>query len=227
VKRVLADESDLARAAAERIVAIGREALAARGRFDLLLSGGGSPLKTFEALARTGAGAGPGLWAATHFYWSDERCVPPTDPASNYGLARQALLAPLGVPPERTHRIRAEQASPEAAAEEYERICPPAPDLVLMGLGVEGHTASLFPQSPALLEASRRFLAVDVPVAPHRRVTITPAGLAAARRLLVLVSGARKREALAAVFALEGSVAQTPGRLALGGEWFVDRAADG
>jgi 6-phosphogluconolactonase len=226
MKRVLADERELARAAAEFVVAAGRAALAERGRFEMLLSGGGTPRLTYEALA-AGGRAERDLWAATHFYWSDERCVPPSHAASNYLLAQTALLAPLGVAAGQVHRIRGEQASPEEAAAEYEGICPTEPDLVLMGLGVDGHTASIFPQSPALREERRRFLAVRAPVGPAWRVTITPIGLARARRALVIACGAGKRAALAAVFAPDGSTAETPARLVRDSDWLVDRAAEG
>ena len=226
MKCVLANERELAEAAAAAILATGRGALLARGRFDVLLSGGNTPQKTYEVLARTGR-AERELWAATHFYWSDERCVPPSHPASNYRLAQTFLLDPLEVPPGQVHRIRAELVPSETAAAEYERICPPRPDLVLLGLGADGHTASLFPGSPALLERERRFLAVRAPVSPALRVTITPAGLASARRTLLLVSGAGKRAALADVFSPEGSVERIPARLVRDADWFVDRAAEG
>lgn len=226
MKHILTDDRALARAAAAFIIETGREALAARGRFDLLLSGGSTPEETYRALAADEV-AGRDLWPWTHFRWSGERCVPPTSLESNYRRALLLLLDPIGAPPERVHRIRAELLPPTAAAAEYEEECPPEPDLVLLGMGTDGHIASLFPGSRALQERERRFLAVQGPDAPTARVTISPAGLAAARRVMVLVSGAAKSQALARAFSPDGSVERTPARLVRHAEWFVDRAAEG
>ena len=224
MRRDFPDAGSLARAAAAFIVEAGRRAAADRGRFDLVLSGGRAPEAAYRRLAaeyRADA-----LWARTHFWWGDERCVPPSDTASNYRLARRALLKPLGVAAARVHRIEAERA-PTVAAAGYECIFPARPDLVLLGVGADGHTASLFPGSPALREVDSRFVAVEAPVSavpPVRRITITPRVLREAAGVLVLAARRAKRAALARVFDEEGNAAETPARLVRGADWFVCEA---
>lgn len=208
----------LARAVAARL----REAVAARAAartvFMLALSGGRLAARLFEeAVAAERAGRTPALTAPTvHFFFADERCVPPEHPASNFALARAHLFAPLGVPPERIHRLRGE-ADPSAAAAEAERelraltTTPPHEwprlDLVLLGMGEDGHVASLFPDAPDAVRESR---AVYVPVVgskpPPRRLTLTYAALAAARAVWILVSGPGKAATLAAALRPDNSL---------------------
>jgi 6-phosphogluconolactonase len=141
-----------------------------------------------------------------HFFWGDERCVPPTDPESNFGMACDCLLIPLGIPDAQIHRIRGE-AAPEAAAAaaeaELRGIAPPGPggqpvfDLVLLGMGEEGHVASLFPGEPQEIMASPAvFRPVNVPKPPPQRITLGYPAIGAARQVWVLATGPGKTSAL-------------------------------
>ncbi|WP_243439736.1 6-phosphogluconolactonase [Fundidesulfovibrio soli] len=187
--------------AAQLTARAAREAVAARGAFTLAVSGGSTPGRYFELLA------GQDLpWAATHLFWVDERMVPPEDARSNYGAARGTLLARLPEPPAWVHRIKGEEADPARAAEIYRKELkahfggngPPAFDCLHLGLGGDGHTASLFPGQPALGE--RTLWAVDVAYAgadpPVPRVSLTLPVLNAARLVFFLASG-REKAALA------------------------------
>jgi 6-phosphogluconolactonase len=141
-----------------------------------------------------------------HFFWGDERCVPPTDAESNFLLAKTQLLGPLGIPPDRVHRIRGEISPDRAAAEAEAEICRIAPmnavgqpvlDLIFLGMGEDGHVASLFPGAPAEVVGSKFVYRPVVAVKPPpRRITISFATIAAAREVWVLASGAGKEMAL-------------------------------
>ncbi len=202
----------LARAVAARL----REEVAARAAarpvFTLALSGGRLAARLFEeAVAAERAGRTSALTAPTvHLFFADERCVPPEHPESNFALARAHLFAPLGVPAERIHRLRGE-ADPAAAAAQAEQelraltATPPEAlprlDLVLLGMGEDGHVASLFPDAPAAVTESRAvYVPVEGPKPPPRRLTLTCAALAAARALWVVVSGPGKAATLAAAW---------------------------
>jgi len=222
--RVFADYESLSEAAASFIRSAGNSAVRSRGRFDLVLSGGRTPRRAYELLAGL-TPEGRAFWPKTRVFWSDERCVPPDHPDSNYRMARLALLDPAGIPEANVHRICAEDPDPEAVAASYGRIFPKAADLVLLGMGPDGHIASLFPFSPVLDERKKRFAVSRADVQPKDRITITPPALAAARTVLVLVSGAQKASALARVFADEGDVRLTPARLVRDASWFLDREA--
>lgn len=222
--QVFPDLEQLSRAAAERIVAMGRGAIAAHGRFDWLLAGGRTPTRTYEILARDFR-QGPEFWSRTHFFWGDERYVAPDHPESNYRLAKETLLDWLDVVPENVHRVPTELEDSAQAAAQYEGILPERPDLVLLGLGEDGHTASLFPGSPAIEETVRRVVPVVGPKPPPQRITITPPVLRAARHVLVLAVGADKAEAMRRTLAPQGDALQTPARLVRDALWLVSRAA--
>jgi 6-phosphogluconolactonase len=173
----------------------------ASGGGELVLTGGSTPREAY----RQAAGL-DGDWSAATVWFSDERCVPPDDPRSNYGLAAGALIGPLGPrAPATVHRIPGE-LGPAAAADAYEQALrsagPPRFDLVLLGLGPDAHVASLFPGQPSLSERSR--LAVGVPQAGHEpyvsRVSLTLPTLVSSHRIAFLVTGASKAEAVAAAF---------------------------
>jgi 6-phosphogluconolactonase len=200
-----ADATELAATAAQRVVAASQAAIAERGRFALVLAGGDTPRMLYERLAAAPEGAID--WARTTLFFGDERAVPPDHPESNYRMARESLLAPSAIPAEQVHRIMGE-AAPQAAAAQYEAVLReqftgdwPDFDLVLLGLGDDGHTASLFPGTAALDVTDRWVTANHVPALDAWRITLTLPALNQARELLFLVSGAGKAAALAAVLA--------------------------
>jgi 6-phosphogluconolactonase len=229
---VFKDPDALANAVADDLAARARESVAARGTFSVALSGGSTPARLFDVLAARGRSALP--WHATEIWWGDERTVPPDDPESNYGMAAKHLLTPLHIPPERIHRMPGE-LDPQVAAREYELDLtgalgvPPAIDYVLLGMGPDGHTASLFPNSPGLKDDAHWVIAnpVDSPVAGGKttRLTLTLPAIGAARHTRFVVAGKDKAERLAAV--LEGPPSAYPSQLVGGDDvqWFVDAAA--
>ena len=196
--RVFPDPPALALAAAAYIRETAREAVEARGRFSLCLAGGSTPLETYRLL-----GQDPAMpWAVTHLFWGDERCVPAEHPESNRGAALKALGPPAALPPDNLHPIRG-QLSPPEAAQDYEWRLKgffaaqgrPAFDLVLLGLGPDGHVASLFPASPGLSGSQAWVIPVAAPrqvEPPLPRVSLTLWSLNQSRRVLLLVSGAAK-----------------------------------
>jgi 6-phosphogluconolactonase len=228
---VLPDPAALALAAAERIAAAAADAIGARGRFRLVLAGGETPRQTYEVLA-TAELAGRVDWPRVELFWGDERCVPPDDARSNYRMARETLLDRVPVAPDNVHRIHGED-EPARAALAYERqLAGVVPDLVLLGLGRDGHTASLFPGHAAVRERVRTVLAEYVREVGAWRVTMTPPMLNAGRAVVFLVSGSDKAGPLR--LALEGSLppallpvkAVQPASGCL--DWMVDaRAASG
>jgi 6-phosphogluconolactonase len=221
---VVPDARALARRAAERIVETVRAAVKERGQCGVGLAGGTTPRATYEVLASSAlAAALP--WAAVTWYFGDERAVPPDHPESNYGAAREALFARRPEALERVIRMPGEASDLERAARDYGALLPDALDLLLLGLGEDGHTASLFPGSPALAERSARVVVVTGPKPPNPRLSITPPVIEAARAILVLVSGAGKAEALARVLEGPADVTAVPAQLARRGTWIVDAAA--
>jgi 6-phosphogluconolactonase len=239
--RVFPDKDKLVQAAAELIVRLASEALAMSGRFSLALSGGSTPRPLYAILA-TEPFARQVDWSLVHVFWGDERCVPPDDPRSNYQMAREALLDLVPTPADHIHRIRGED-DPELAANDYERelraffgqgkkgAIDEAFDLVLLGMGEDGHTASLFPWSRALAERTRWAMPGRVDAASMWRITLTPVVINAAKNVTFLVSGNSKAQRLRDV--IEGSMqpellpaqAINPahGRLI----WLLDEAAAG
>ena len=198
---VLATPADLFRGAAEEFVRLGRSAIGAQGRFAVALSGGSTPTNLYSLLAENYADF---AWARTFFFFGDERHVPPDHPDSNYRMAHEALLAKISIPAENVHRVRAENPDAAAAALEYEdelrrffELEPgelPRFDLILLGLGSEGHTASLFPDSPALDQQSRLVVATRVAKLNTDRITFTFPVLNRAAEAMFLVSGAEKAD---------------------------------
>ena len=214
----------LAEVAAEWIAAAVEADIRERGRCTMGLSGGETPHATYERLAHAPLALRI-HWQDVEVFFADERAVPPSDPASNYGSATASLLGRVSIPPGHIHRLEAERADRDAAAREYEQILPAQLDVLLLGMGSDGHTASLFPGSAAVEERGRRVIPVIGPTPPVERLTITPPVIAAARRVAVLVTGAAKATMVAR--ALQGPVEPRvlPVQLALGGVWFLDRAA--
>jgi 6-phosphogluconolactonase len=195
IVQVLADAAALVSAVADAFIAAANEAVNRRGRFDVLLSGGSTPAELYRTLAR----ANPRLpWDRTHLWFGDERWVPPTHPDSNYRMAHETLLGPLGLTGDRVHRVETE-LEPDVAALRYEdemRAAFPAAlprfDLVLLGIGEDGHTASLFPDTAALDERTRLVVANWVPKLAAHRITITFPLIEAATAAWVLAVGDRK-----------------------------------
>jgi len=222
--RVFPDHGALSQAVARRVATVGTTCAIGRGGFQLVLSGGRTPLLTYEILAAT-TREEQELWRSTHVFWGDERCVPREHAESNYRTARLSLLDIVPIPSEQVHPIAADVPDPEVAARLYESDYPAQADLLLLGVGEDGHTASLYPGSSALREAQRRFVAVEGPVEPRGRITMTPPAIASAREVLVIVSGSNKAAAVGRVFCEEGSIEETPARLLRGALWYADKAA--
>lgn len=235
---VAPDAGRLAEAAAERVAGIAAETVARAGRFTVALAGGATPKALYARLA-----AEPYRWRVPwheiHVFWGDERCVGPEHPESNYRMAAEALLRRVPVPPGQIHRMRGEDPDPERAAADYERLLrevfqvapgvPPRLDLVLLGLGADGHTASLFPGTPALRETTRLVAAVSAERLGVSRLTLTLPVLNAAAVILFLVSGEAKAEALRAVLEPTRPEPPLPARLVRPRDgtltWLVDAAA--
>lgn len=230
--RILPNAENLAQAGLEQVVQAAKTAVAARGHFYFALSGGSTPRLLYERLASETAFERD-WWRHTHIFWGDERCLPPTHPDSNYHMARAALLDHVPIPPENIHRMAGEREPEQAAADyevELERVFggPPRFDLILLGMGRDGHTASLFPHTPALRERTRRAVAnFYAPVEPPWRITLTLPVINAAG-VIFLVSGADKAETLRQVLEGEYKPDDLPAQLvrpAGGSLWLVDTAA--
>ncbi len=246
--RLLPDPDHLARVVADAVAETLAAAALARGAASMALAGGNTPRALYRALATRHRHGVP--WENLDLFWGDERDVPLDDARSNYRMAREALLDAVPVPPARVHPMPAGTGEPEAAAVAYERtlrayfgaveapgaaggdVAWPAFDLVLLGLGEDAHTASLFPGSAALEEEERWVVPAlaPAPVEPRARITLTLPALTHARRIFVVVSGAAKAPAL------ERALAQPPGpdrpaSLLLTGPapvtWWADTAAAG
>jgi len=235
---ILPDAETLALRAADLFARAAQEAAAARGRFAVALSGGETPRALYGMLARQQFSQKV-PWRRVHLYWGDERCVSADDPASNYGMAREAFIKHVPLPTVNVHRVHGEE-EPEAAASDYERELQalaalerprselPVFDLVLLGLGCDGHIASLFPHAEALAEEDRLAVAVQAPDGGPR-VTITFPAINAARHVWFIVGGAEKAGMVAEV--IEGlrvpravpaqAVSPAPGKLL----WLLDEAA--
>jgi 6-phosphogluconolactonase len=219
-ERVVVREGDEFIAAAAAWVAESiAEVLADRERCSVALSGGNTPRSIYRHLADRYVDV---PWALVDIYFGDERRVPADDPASNYGMAYESLLSRVPLSPSSVHRMAGELDDAEAAAREYERVLPASLDLLLLGLGTDGHTASLFPGAPQLRERERRVAPSVSPVPPTGRLTITPPVIAAARHLAVIAAGEEKSSVAAR--ALEGSFDPMvlPAQFALRGTWILD-----
>jgi 6-phosphogluconolactonase len=198
---IAADMPALMQAAATRILAVYREAIAAHGLFHVALSGGNTPNALFRLLSSPPFVA-QFDWARVHLWWSDERYVALDSPELNFNMANQALVSHISIPAENVHRVRVELPAKDAATD-YEntinqlvqpsaRTSPPAYDLILLGLGDDGHTASLFPGTVASIPVVRLVIAHFVPKVNMLRITFTPRLINAARHVMFLVSGANK-----------------------------------
>jgi 6-phosphogluconolactonase len=237
---VFPGKEQLIQAAAEEFVRVAETAVGKRGGFSVALSGGSTPRPLYAMLGGN-AFASRVDWAHVHLFWGDERCVPPEDTRSNYRMVRETLLQSVPLPPDQVHRIRGED-DPSSAASEYEhelrtffgirdggvRI---SFDLVLLGIGEDGHTASLFPGSSVITEPTRWVCAEHASGAAMWRITQTPIVINAAKNVIFLVSGPEKagavRDVLQGPFQPERLPAQAikplKGRLT----WLLDKPAAG
>lgn len=239
--RILTDAEEIIQTAAVEFVRQTIEAVQAKGFFTVALSGGSTPKGLYSLLARDGK---PGFrfqvpWNKIHFFWGDERHVPPDHPDSNYRMAHETMLSKVPVPLENVHRIKAENPDARRAAEDYERELReffrleagqlPRFDMVLLGMGADGHTASLFPGTEVIHEEKRLVVALWVEKLNTYRITLTPPVLNNAARVIFLISGEEKAETLRTV--LQGSyqperfpaqiIHPTIGKLL----WLIDQAA--
>jgi len=220
-RRVIVTTELLPETAARHIAKAIEQAVAGRGRASVMLAGGNTPRAVFRRLALNRRVA----WDKVEIFFGDERAVPPGDPQSNYRMARESLLDAAPIPPDQVHRMMAERPDREAAAEEYARRLPERLDLIILGVGADGHTASLFPGSSALKERVRKVVAVVGPKAPLHRLTVTPPVIAAAVNKIVLVSGPGKAGAVAQTLEGPQNPDACPAQLARDGIWIMDRAA--
>ncbi len=238
---VLDDLDRLSRAAAVAFGEHAREAVAARGRFCVALSGGSTPRALYALLAQSGGDAPAGIipWSATHLFWGDERHVPPDHADSNYRMVHEVLLSRVAIPPDNVHRVPAENSEAAQAAGLYEETLRnlfglsagdlPRFDLILLGMGPDGHTASLFPETQVLHEQQRLVAACWVEKFAAFRITLTPPVLNAAARVMFLVSGHDKSETVRAVLAGPDDPDRLPAQLIhpVAGStiWLLDRLA--
>lgn len=233
---ISADAPALASDAARRIWFLGQEALRARGRFCIALAGGNTPRALYQALSRTVPDRWP--WSRMQVFFSDERDVSPDHPDSNVRMARETLLDRVPIPPDNVHPMRSESASlrrdaarSAAALRRHVGATPdgwPQLDLILLGLGADGHTASLFPGTCVLHERQLTVAAVHVPQQHGWRLSLTLPVLEHARRLLFLVSGTEKSAVLAAALGAAPQSRPLPVQMLRPRgqvEWYCDRAA--
>ena len=230
---IVSDEPALARAAAERFLSAGRAAIAAHGSFAIALAGGSTPKAMFVLLSAEPM-RGQLQWNLVRFYFGDERCVPPDHADSNYGMARKNLFEPLHIPDSNVYRIHGEDP-PQEAAGEYEGVLRktlgdvPVFDMIMLGMGPEGHTASLFPGTFEQFDPKRFVVTTFIQKLNAHRVTVTPRTINAARAILLVTGGEAKAEALAEVLAGVRNPELYPAQI-LNPEhgtltWLVDRAA--
>jgi len=230
---IFPDEARLAEAAADRFVTLAGTAIAARGRADVALAGGSTP-RAMNALLAAPPRRAAVDWERVRFFFGDERTVPPGDPESNYAMNRETLFDPLGIPAGRVFRMRGE-ADPPVAAAEYARLLAtelgPRPrfDVLFLGMGPDGHTASLFPGTLQSVDDAQLVVANRVEKFSTWRITLTPHVINDARHVVITCGGAGKADALHAV--LDGPrdldtypvqlVAPVDGEL----HWLIDAAA--
>ncbi|MGE5848981.1 MAG: 6-phosphogluconolactonase [Candidatus Methylomirabilota bacterium] len=239
--RIVENVEKLSWEAAELFVRQAREAVRTRGGFTVALAGGSTPKAFYELLgSRRGTSFRARVpWGTTHFFWGDERHVPPDHPDSNYRVANEAMLSRVPVAPQNVHRIQAENPDASMAAEDYDQELRgffrlpsghfPRFDLILLGMGPDGHTASLFPGTDVIQEQKKLVVAPWVETIRTHRITLTPPVLNNAASVIFLVSGKEKAETLREVLQGEYQPHRFPaqiirpknGRLL----WLVERAA--
>jgi len=222
--RVAKDRTELRRLAAEVLAKKIRSAIQARGRCSLALSGGSTPGPVYEELGGSDL-ADDVPWSQLEIYFADERAVPVDHPESTYRLVKETLLQKHPEVLGQMFRMPADAADRDAAAKRYARRLPDPIDVLVLGMGPDGHTASLFPGSPALDEREQRVVAVTAPKPPPERMTVTPTVIERARSIVMIVAGAEKAAMLSR--ALNGIVdpKAIPAQLARRATWIVDQEA--
>jgi 6-phosphogluconolactonase len=230
------DKHTISQHAAEYIMRIARESIDLHGRFTFALTGGTTPGEVYSLL-----GSEPIRsqidWQRVHIFWGDERCVPHNNPESNFYLAQEVLLHNVAIPKSQIHPVPADQIDRDAASQKYAVEMQhvfgtngiPSFDLIHLGMGPEGHTASLFPHQTSLHEMHRLVIPVTVPKPPPDRLTFTPPLLNAAKNVLFLVAGSEKADALHAVLEGQYQPDEYPAQIVrpTNGEvvWMLDKAA--
>lgn len=211
------DPEGLGTAVAQRVAELAAQAIAARGVFHIALAGGATPRRCYEELRRLPIG-----WEHVQVYFGDERCLPAGDAGRNDAMARETLLKHVAIPPDNIHIIPAELGARKAAARYAAMLENAAPlDLVLLGMGGDGHIASLFPGNPATASKAPAVAVFNAPKPPAERVTLGMTTLNAARQRIFLVTGAEKRDTLGQI--LLGK--SLPAACVAAAEWHLDRAA--
>lgn len=233
---VFDDLDSLSRAAADLFLSVASDAIALRGRFSVALSGGATPRRLYTLLASS-AYQSRVDWSHVHLFWADERCVPPDHRASNFKLLSDTLLGRVFVPEKNIHRMRGE-ADAEKAAREYENHLShffgpsslPAFDLTMLGVGEDGHTASLFPGSPAVREKTRMVVPVYLDKPNFNRITLTLPVINHAARVFFLAAGKAKAGVIHHILD-EGNSREYPAGLVCPESgtitWFLDQEAAG
>ena len=226
--------------AAGECIRILSAAIERAGRCSIALAGGSTPRAIYALLADPAAGFRERLaWDRVHFFWGDERHVPPDHSDSNYRMAHEALLSQIPVPTGNLHRIRGEEPDAGQAAAAYEEELrtffrlrqgeQPRFDLILLGMGADGHTASIFPGTPAVGETKRLVMAVEVAKLGTERITLTPGAINQAANVVFIVAGADKAETLKAVLEGDEPIERYPSRAIRPGSgeilWLVNRDA--
>jgi len=230
------DKHTISQHAADYIMRIAQESIDLHGRFTFALTGGTTPGEVYSLL-----GSEPIRsridWQLVHIFWGDERCVPHNNPESNFYLAQEVLLNNVAIPKSQIHPVPAGQIDRDAASQTYAVEMQhvfgtngiPSFDLIHLGMGPEGHTASLFPHQASLHEKHRLVIPVSVPKPPPDRLTFTPPLLNAAKNVLFLVAGSEKADALHAVLEGEYQPDEYPAQIVrpTNGEvvWMLDKAA--
>ena len=223
---VAKDRGELRRLAAEVIARKIHAAVQARGLCTMALSGGSTPGPVYEELGESDLAAKI-PWSQIEIYFADERNVPLDHPESNYRLVKETLLKSHPESLGRMFRMPADAADRALAARRYARRLPDPLDLLVLGMGADGHTASLFPGSAALDEHEQRVVAVTGPKAPFERMTITPAVIARTRTIVMIAAGAEKAPMVARALDALVDPKAVPAQLARRGTWIVDQAAAG
>ena len=231
------DGAEVAREAATRIARVLRNGIARNGRVALALSGGNTPRDAYGLLARES-----GLdWTKVDVFQVDERAVPPTSPRSNWAMIDAALVRPAGIAAARAHRMPAEDPDGDAVSRAYQRTVESrvevdadgvaSIDVVVLGIGEDGHTASLFPGDPVVDVHDRLVSPVAAKGDREARITLTSTALEHARNIYIIAVGGAKRSALERVWAAQGDVHETPARIVRGCRgavtWLIDKAAGG